>query len=126
MSARNVVIAAAAVLAASSAVAQTVDEIVEKNIAARGGRAALAAVKSIRMTGHAFGGPGRQAIVRREIVRPNRIRTEFEFQGTTGVWVWNGTTGWQVSPLEGSLDAQPIKGEAAALSRRTAARRWSC
>jgi hypothetical protein len=106
----------AAVALAPAVFAQTVDEIVARNIQARGGRAALAAVKAIRMTGHAFGGPGRTAIVRREIVRPNRIRTEFEFQGTTGVYVWNGTTGWQVSPLDGSFDATPITGEAAALS----------
>jgi hypothetical protein len=114
--ARTGLVLGAAVLLAPALLAQTVDEIVARNVAARGGRAALAAVKAIRMTGHAFGGPGRQAIVRREIVRPNRIRTEFEFQGTTGVYVWNGTTGWQVSPLDGSFDAQPITGEAAALS----------
>jgi hypothetical protein len=72
------------------------------------------------MTGHAVYGPGRKAIVRREIARPGRIRTEFVFQGTTGVYVWNGTTGWQVSPLDGQLEASPLSEEAAALSAEQA------
>jgi hypothetical protein len=96
--------------------APTVDEIVARHLAARGGREALAAVRTVRMTGHAFAGPGREAIVRREIARPGRIRTEFVFQGTTGVYVWDGATGSRVSPLDGSLDAQPLSPEAAALS----------
>ena len=118
MSARTtrLFLAAVALLLSPAAPAQTVDEIVARHIAARGGRSALAAVKTIRMTGHAAAGPGREAIVRREIARPGRIRTEFEFQGTTGIYVWNGTSGWRVSPLDGKLDAEPITGEAAALS----------
>ena len=89
-------------------------------MAARGGRQALAAVRTLRMTGHAVAGPGRRAIVRREFARPDRIRTEFEFQGTTGVYVWNGKSGWQVSPLDGQLDVQPLSPEAAALSAEQA------
>jgi len=89
-------------------------------VKARGGREALAAVKTLRMTGRAFGGPGREAIVRREFARPGRLRTEFVFQGTTGVYVWDGSSGWQVSPLDGSLEAKPLAEEAAALSSEQA------
>lgn len=119
-SSTRLLLAAGALLAASAAPAQTVDEIVAKHVAARGGREALAKVRTLRMSGHAIAGPGRQAIVRREIARPGRIRTEFVFQGTTGVYVWNGTSGWRVSPLDGSLDAQPLTEEAAALSAEQA------
>ena len=87
-------------LLAPSASAETVDQIVARQVAARGGRQALAAVRTVRMTGYADAGPGRHAIVRRELARRGRIRTEFEFQGTTGVYVWNGKSGWQVSPLD--------------------------
>ena len=104
----------------SPAPAATVDQIVARHVAARGGRKALAAVRTLRMTGHAVAGPGRRAIVRREIARPGRIRTEFVFQGTTGVYVWDGKTGWQVSPLDGQLDVQPLPAEAAALSAEQA------
>jgi len=111
---------AAALLAPSVSAAETVDQIVARHVAARGGRPALAAVRTLRMAGHAVAGPGRRAIVRREIARPDRIRTEFEFQGTLGVYVWNGKSGWQVSPLDGQLDVQPLSPEAAALSAEQA------
>ena len=113
-------LAAGALGALAAAPAPTVDEIVAQHVKARGGREALAAVRTLRMTGRAIAGPGREAIVRREIARPSRIRTEFVFQGTTGVYVWNGTSGWQVSPLDGTLDAQPMPAEAAALSAEQA------
>ena len=100
--------------------AQTVEEIVGRNVAARGGREALAAVRTLRMTGLATAGPGRTAVVRREIARPGRIRTEFVFQGTTGVYAWDGSQGWRVSPLDGSLDAQPMSGEEAAAAAEQA------
>lgn len=113
-------LAVAALLAPVSAPAQTVDEILARHLEARGGRAALLAVKSLRMTGHAFGGPGREALVTREIARPGRIRTEFTFQGTTGVFIWDGKTGSRVSPLEGTLEPQPLSEDAAALSAEQA------
>ena len=109
-----------ALLAPSVLSAETVDQIVARHLAARGGRQALAAVRTVRMTGHADAGPGRHAIVRRELARPGRIRTEFEFQGTTGVYVWNGKSGWQVSPLDGQFGVQPLSPEAAALSAEQA------
>jgi hypothetical protein len=114
------VLGVAAFLASAAAPGQTVDEIVARHLEARGGREALAAVRTLRMTGRAIGGPGREAIVRREIARPGRIRTEFVFQGTTGVYVWDGSTGWRVSPLDGSLEPEPLSEEGAALSAEQA------
>ena len=110
MSARFVLVAAALAVTATAA-AQTVDEIVARHEAARGGREALAAVRTVRMTGVALAGPGRQAVVRREIARPGRIRTEFAFQGTTGVWAWDGSAGWRVSPLEGVFAPEAMPAE---------------
>jgi hypothetical protein len=91
----------------------SLDDIVARHVAARGGREALSALHSVRMTGRADGGPGRQALVRREIARPGLIRTELEFQGTTGVYAWDGRAGWRVSPLDGSLEAEPLPAEEA-------------
>lgn len=116
----RIFLAAIVLLTPSVVPAQTVDEIVARHVAARGGREALAAVKTLRMTGRAIAGPGREAIVRREIARPGRIRTEFVFQGTTGVYVWDGSSGWQISPLDGRFDPAPISAEAAALSAEQA------
>lgn len=120
MRAKRLLAAAAVLLASSLAGAETVDEIVTRYVAARGGREALAAIRTVRMTGRVVAGPGREAIVRREIARPDRIRTEFEFQGTTGIYVWDGTTGWRVSPLDGGLEPEPLTGEGAALSAEQA------
>ena len=129
---RQATLGAAAVLAAlllpASAPAQTaasppaptVDEIVAKHLAARGGREALAAVKTLRMSGRATAGPGREAVLRREIARPGKIRTEFVFQGTTGVYAWDGSQGWRVSPLDGSLEAEPLPDDEAAASAEQA------
>ncbi len=118
MSASSVgsLLAAVALLAPPAVGAQTVDEIVARYVAARGGREALAAVRTLRMTGRASAGPGRQAIVRREMARPDRIRTEFVFQGTTGVYAWDGSAGWRVSPLDGSLEPEPLPEEDAAVA----------
>jgi hypothetical protein len=116
----RVFFAAGALLSIAAAPAPTVDEIVARHVAARGGAQALAAVRTLRMTGRALAGPGREAIVRREVARPGRIRTEFVFQGTTGVYVWDGTSGARVSPLDGSLEAQPLTAEGAELSAEQA------
>jgi hypothetical protein len=113
-------VAVLVLLAPAAAGAQTVDEIVARHVAARGGRQALAAVRTLRMTGRATEGPGRQAIVRREVARPGRIRTEFEFQGTTGVYAWDGTSGWRVSPLDGDFEPEPLPAEQAALAAEQA------
>ena len=110
----RIILAAVALLAPPTVAAQTVDEIVARHVAARGGREALAAVRTVRMTGRATAGPGREAIVRREIARPGRIRTEFVFQGTTGVYAWDGSAGWRVSPLDGGLEPEPLPAEEAA------------
>jgi hypothetical protein len=113
-------LAVAAVFVPTAASAQTIDELVARHIAARGGRDALAAVRTVRMAGRAIAGPGREARVRRETARPGRIRTEFVFQGTTGVYAWDGTAGWRISPLDGALDPEPLGEDAAALAAEQA------
>jgi hypothetical protein len=55
--------------------AQTVDAIVAKHLAARGGAERIAAIESLRMTAKARAQGGREAVVIREIKRPDRIRS---------------------------------------------------
>lgn len=104
----DVVLLVAGVLSASlvaaPAHAQSLDEILQRHADALGGTARWQAVRTIRMTGRATAGPGREALVTREIKRPGRVRTEFTFQGTTGVFAVDGTRGWQISPLTGILE----------------------
>ena len=105
---------------ASPAGAQSIDEIVARHMAARGGAQSWQAIRSLRMSGRAFAGPGREALVTREIKRPGRVRTEFTFQGLTGVFAYDGKRGWQVSPLTGVLDPQSLEPENAQVAAEQA------
>jgi hypothetical protein len=111
---------AVAGLIPTNAGAQTVDEIVAHHIEARGGLERIEAVRSIRMTGRANAGPGRDAIVQREIERPGRIRTEFTVQGMTGVYAFDGESGWEVSPFLGHFDPEPMSPRSARQAREQA------
>lgn len=94
-------------LAASrNAPAVTADEIVAKNVEARGGAAALASLRSLRRTGR-FVLPGRSILITLSEVRerPGRIRQEATFQGLTQIQAWGGEKGWQVQPFEGRKEA---------------------
>ncbi len=98
----HAVVAASAVAAASPAPPPTVDELVARSLAARGGRERLRTVESIRMTGRLSpGAPAVEAPIRLELKRPDRIRMEITFQGMTGVQAYDGTTGWQIAPFRG-------------------------
>ena len=85
-----------------NAAAVTADEIVAKNVEARGGAAALASLKSLRRTGR-FVLPGRSLLITVSEVRerPGRIRQEGTFQGLTQIQAFDGEKGWQVQPFEG-------------------------
>jgi hypothetical protein len=96
---------------APPAAAQTIDEIVARHMAARGGLERWQAIRSLRMSGRAIAGPGREALVVREIKRPGRIRTEFTFQGITSVYAYDGKRSWQVSPLTGIVEPQALEPE---------------
>jgi outer membrane lipoprotein-sorting protein len=85
------------------ACAQTVDEIIAKNIQARGGLEKLKAVKTVRMTAKINNG-GFRATVVQENQRPNKVREEFILQGMAEVEAYDGKTAWQVSPFGGRKD----------------------
>jgi hypothetical protein len=64
---------------------QTADELIAKNIQARGGIEKIHAIHNIRMTGKFEGGGGFTASVGQENERPNLIRQTFSLQGMTAV-----------------------------------------
>lgn len=97
--------------AAPAAPSLTVDEIVARYVAARGGLTKIRSVQTLRQKGHATAGADRQAIVTRELKRPSRTRFEFTVQGVTAVFVSDGQQGWRVSPFEGDVDPKPLPDE---------------
>lgn len=109
---RKVIAALAVGLAlAVPAAAQTVDEIIAKNIAAKGGMDKLKAVKTVRMTGRMTIGPGIEAPVVMELQRPNTMRMDLTVQGMTLSQGFDGTKAWILNPLQGSKVAQEMSAE---------------
>lgn len=87
-------------------VSQTADELVNKNIEAKGGIEKIKAVKTVRLTGRAVFPGGFVASAGQENMRPNLIRETFSLQGMTAVQAYDGTTGWQIQPFGGKKDPQ--------------------
>jgi outer membrane lipoprotein-sorting protein len=73
---------------------QTVDELIARNIEARGGLEKIKAVKSLRMTGKMVPGPDVEAAFTTELARPNKVRTEVTFRGQSRIQVFNGQSAW--------------------------------
>ncbi|HET7294451.1 MAG TPA: outer membrane lipoprotein-sorting protein [Vicinamibacteria bacterium] len=102
--------AAAAVVSTWSLVAsaETVDEILARNAAARGGLEAWRAVTSMRMAGQMDVGRGMRVPFRLEQKRPRKMRLEFEFDGTTAVQAFDGSAGWKRMPFLGRDEVLPF------------------
>jgi hypothetical protein len=88
-----------------AASAQTVDEVIAKNLQAKGGADKLKSVRSIRMTAKFSQGSFR-AEFRQEIKRADKVREEFIIQGLAQVQAYDGKTGWQISPFGGRKDPE--------------------
>ncbi|MGA2539379.1 MAG: hypothetical protein ABSF53_25460 [Terracidiphilus sp.] len=86
--------------------AQTADELIAKNIQARGGPDAMNAIKTVRITAKYEAGGGFTAAVGQENVRPNLIRETATLQGMTQVQAYDGTSGWQIRPFGGKKDPE--------------------
>jgi hypothetical protein len=82
-------------------ISQTADELIAKNIQARGGIEKIRAIKTLRMSGKFDGRGGFTAMVGQENERPDLIRQTFSLQGMTQVQAYDGTTGWQIQPFGG-------------------------
>jgi hypothetical protein len=76
----------------------TLDEIIEKHIAARGGLARITAIQSLMLTGRIQFTPEVEAPITVRIRRPNQIRQDFILQTRTGTRAYDGSIGWQRMP----------------------------
>jgi hypothetical protein len=85
---------------------QTADELIAKNIQARGGMEKMKAIKTIRLSGKFEAGGGFTASIGQENERPNLVRETFTLQGMTQVQAYDGTSGWQIQPFGGKKDPE--------------------
>lgn len=118
--------------ASSSAAKLTAEQVIEKNVAARGGLRAWRAVQTLSMSGKADAGgnegptrrvqgvktvgvqlpkrPAEQAQLpfRLELKRARKSRLEIDFRGETAVQVYDGTNGWKLRPFLNRHDVEPF------------------
>ena len=93
--------------------AQGADEIVKKNIEARGGLEKLKALKVMKFSGK-MTMPMQQGLEGPIVVyskRPNQIRVEFTLKGMKGIQAYDGQTPWMVIPLMGVNEPQEMSGD---------------
>jgi len=116
MYSRLIIVFIACALTASAVCAQnkpqlTLDELVSKNVAAKGGADALRALQSVRLTGKLLVNQGQIQLAYVETKkRPGAIRDEVTLQGMTAIQAYDGAQGWKVSPFQGRKDPEKAKG----------------
>jgi len=92
---------------AARADAFTAEELAAKNIDARGGATALAAVQNVRRSGQLIIQGGQYTLGTVETRRrPDSIRSEATLQGLTQVESYDGKDGWKIDPFGGRKDPE--------------------
>jgi hypothetical protein len=122
-------------------------QIVEKNVAARGGLQAWRAVETMMLAGKMGAGGNQRATlslripetqnaqgalqgVRQrpaeevqlpfvmDLARPHKERVELEFKGQTAIQVYDGTNGWKLRPFLNRLEVEPYTAEEMKIASR--------
>lgn len=116
----------------SSVAKLTAEQVIEKNVAARGGLQAWRAVQTLSMSGKTDAGgnesptrmvqgvrtggvqlpkrPAEQTQLpfRLELKRTRKSRLELDFRGQTAVQVYDGTNGWKLRPFLNRHEVEPF------------------
>ena len=92
--------------AAMTAGAQTAEELVAKNLAAKGGIEKIKSITSLREIGKLDTSDQFTAIVSEERKSPEMLRQAFTLMGMSAVKAYDGSTGWQISPFMGRKDPE--------------------
>ncbi|WP_156255237.1 LolA-like protein [Sandarakinorhabdus oryzae] len=86
----------------------TAADLVAKNLAARGGQAALAGLKSVRFEGKLIF-PGGFELTYNELRSGGAVRIEAALQGLALVQAYDGKGGgWRINPFQGRKDAEKM------------------
>ncbi len=89
--------------------AQTAEELINKNIQAKGGLEKIKAAKTRLTTGRVKGAGRRRSTVaafREMNMRPDLVRQNISMQGMTAVQAYDGSAGWQTQPFRGRKDPE--------------------
>lgn len=114
----GVLVIAASAVALAAAQSSSVDEIVAKNLAAKGGVEKLRGVTSVKTKGRIKGPRGDLPVIV-WTMRPNLMRREVTADGQTQVVAFDGKMLWGINPMMGGRP-QEITGPAADRTRQDA------
>src|SRR5213083_398342 len=90
----------------------TVDELVAKNIEAKGGASAVHDLQTLRLTGKLLVQEGQIELAYLQIKkRPDEVRDEASLQGMTQIEAYDGKEGWRVSPFFGRKDPERMSAD---------------
>src|SRR5881296_3328677 len=91
----------------------TADELVSKNIEAKGGATALHDLQSLRLAGKLLVQQGGQIELSYLQIkkRPDAVRTEVSLQGMTQIEAYDDKEGWKVSPFFGRKDPERMSAD---------------
>jgi hypothetical protein len=103
---RAVFVLAAVSCLSTLAYSQTAEELVSKNIDAKGGMEKIKSAKTRRMSGRVKNARGRTAVFTQTNARPDFVRQAITLQGMTAIQAYDGATGWQTQPFRGRKDPE--------------------
>ena len=90
----------------------TVDELVAKNIEAKGGATAVSSLQTLRSTGKMLVQQGQIELGYLQTEkRPDQVRTEASLQGMTQIEAYDGKDGWKISPFFGRKDPERMSAD---------------
>jgi hypothetical protein len=90
----------------------TVDELVTKNIEAKGGATALKSLQTLRSTGKLLVQQGQIELGYLQTKKqPDEVRSEASLQGMTQIQAYDGKEGWRVSPFFGRKDPERMSAD---------------
>jgi outer membrane lipoprotein-sorting protein len=102
-------LACAVLVAGVQLTAQSIDDIVAKNLQAKGGAERVQAVQALKQTAHVTF-QGMTGTITVYAKRPNMVRQEIAVAGQTVVNAFDGTTAWSVNPLSRSSEPMVVTG----------------
>jgi outer membrane lipoprotein-sorting protein len=102
-------LACAVLVAGVQLTAQSIDDIVAKNLQAKGGAERVQAVQALKQTAHVTF-QGMTGTITVYAKRPNMVRQEIAVAGQTVVNAFDGTTAWSINPLSGSSEPMVVTG----------------
>jgi hypothetical protein len=108
----RVIAAVLALLGAPMALGLTAEDLVVKNVEARGGIEKLHAIQTLRLSGKILVNGGMIELGYVTLVkRPQSIRYEAQLQGLTQVQAFDGSQAWQIDPFQGRKDPEKLSAD---------------